>query len=303
MSQDKQAEPQARSGVDFIRNLRSFTQQPEVNYNFDPSGAPPPEYLELEEEGSGRILEQSMGNIGRAYVGCLGIGALHGAYNGLRYGQGGSFKLRLNAILNQAGTRSLKLANSVAAGLIFYYFTDIGMFYLGKSPELEEEKKRRQEREANANIAQLTTFDLTGNLQSQQEQAEKNSEEEEGVAPYDEMSNTPVNALFAGMLSGMLYRAPQPFVKIARGGLIGASLAIAHTIYNGRFDPFTPLENNTWMRDWVMPIYNRIAPERFTTLFREIKSPNGTKLYPKFETLLPTLTERVGGNKSSNERD
>nr|CAG4715842.1 unnamed protein product [Naegleria fowleri] len=293
--QQQQQQQQPKSGVDFIRNLRQYTtQHTPTSYQFD-QNTPPPEYLEIEEEGSNRILEQSMGNIGRAYIGCLGIGALHGAYRGIRYGQGGSVKIRINSILNQAGIRSVKLANSVAAGLIFYYLTDIGMFYFGKKTESEEEKKAREEKEATKNIAQLTSFNVSGT---------DNEKEEKGVDEYDEMKNSPVNAAFAGMLTGLLYVAPAPFAKVARGGLVGASLALANSIYIGRFDPFTPLENNTWMRDWVMPVYHKIAPERFTTLFREMKNPNGSKLYPKFETLISSrFSERIGFNTIPNEKE
>ncbi|KAG2387419.1 hypothetical protein C9374_001751 [Naegleria lovaniensis] len=298
-SSDQQQQQQPKSGVDFIRNLRQYTtQQTPVSYQFD-QNTPPPEYLEIEEEGSNRILEQSMGNIGRAYIGSLGIGAMHGIYRGIRYGQGGSVKIRINSILNQAGIRSVKLANSVAAGLIFYYMTDIGMFYFGKKPESEEQQKAREEKEATKNIAQLTSFNVSG--------TDKTEEEEKGVDEYDELKNSPVNAFFAGMLTGLVYVAPAPFAKIVRGSLVGASLALANSIYIGRFDPFTPLENNTWMRDWVMPIYHKIAPERFTTLFRELKNPNGTKLYPKFESLISSrFSERVGYTpipKLSNEKE
>ncbi|EFC50821.1 predicted protein [Naegleria gruberi] len=284
-TQEHHQQQQPKSGVDFLRNLRTYTTQQQAlpaEYHFD-QNTPPPEYLELDEQDNNRILEKSMNLVGRVYIGCLGLGAVQGAYHGLRFGQGGSLKVRFNAVLNHSLARSLKLANSVAAAMLFYNFVDIGMNYLGKVPENDEDKKNREEKEAQDNISNLSTFNFNENGEL--------ANEEEGVEVYDEMKNPPINALFAGMLAGMLYRTPSPFKKIVRSGFIGASIAVAHSIHVGRFDPFTPLENSTWMRDWVMPIYDRVAPERFTTLFREIKSPNGTNLYPKIETLISSFNK------------
>lgn len=76
-----------------------------------------PEYLETEE--SSHLLEKTVYKIGRAYAATAAAGGIYGFYEGLRYGEKTSLRLRLNAVLNSIGKRSIKWANGVAVALLF----------------------------------------------------------------------------------------------------------------------------------------------------------------------------------------
>ncbi|KAL9653924.1 hypothetical protein ABK040_014138 [Willaertia magna] len=301
---------QPKSGVDFLRNIRNFTTQTNANpYQFDQT-APPPEYLELEEEGSSRVLERAMSNVGIAYIGSLGIGALNGVYSGFKYGERGSFKVRLNSILNHAGTKSIKLANSIAAGLLTYHLLDIGLYFLtnpekekttNASSEKVQEKRIEEDEDYKRNMRRLFgTKYYTGEHYAElnglrpKEEELLNLPEEEPESVFEEINNPVVHSVLGGIIAGILYQTPAPFVKIVRGSLIGGCFGFAYCIYTGRFDLFTPLENNTWKDEWVRKVVDKtwIGSSRFIESVNNFKTPSGKPMFKQgfdFQKILPQL--------------
>ncbi len=71
-----------------------------------------PEHLDLNPDTP--LLTGALSTVGAGYCAAVGLGTVLGAYNGLRYGESGSFKIRLNAVLNATGKRAIKMANATA---------------------------------------------------------------------------------------------------------------------------------------------------------------------------------------------
>ena len=83
----------------------------------------------LDTSDGSRLLTDAMSIVGGGYCAAVGAGTMLGAYNGLRYGESGSFKIRLNAVLNATGKRAIKMANSTAVLCMCEISYDVCFFF------------------------------------------------------------------------------------------------------------------------------------------------------------------------------
>ncbi|KAL0480858.1 tim23 [Acrasis kona] len=176
---------------------------------------PVPVYLDTEEE---KLFDNATYILGRAYAAAAATGLVYGTYHGLKYGESGSMRIRLNAVLNATGKRMVTYANNVGVMVILHQsivLSSTKLRMMNNYPDLQEGKLYNRH--------------------------------------WERIEEDPLQSVIAGAATGALYRCMHSWRRIGTGAVFGA---VAATLYNFWTDKITLGEDFTEKKKQITENYS-----------------------------------------------